>query len=73
MFFIQMQLRNMTDHYNELNDVHTDLLEIATETLDKKLQNFTTQIVTYNEERSLRRKGLNILIVWIRWNQFEQG
>ena len=50
----QMQLRNMTTHYNELNDIHNDLFMLATETLDIKLENFTNQINKYHEERSLR-------------------
>ena len=50
----QMQLRNMTTHYNELNDIHNDLFMLATETLDIKLDNFTNQINRYHEERSLR-------------------
>ena len=50
----QMQLRNMTTHYNELNDIHNDLFMLATETLDIKLENFTNQINSYHEERSLR-------------------
>ena len=50
----QMQLRNMTTHYNELNDIHNDLFMLATETLDIKLENFTNQINRYHEERSLR-------------------
>ena len=49
-----MQLRNMTTHYNELNDIHNDLFMLATETLDIKLENFTNQINKYHEERSLR-------------------
>ena len=50
----KMQLRNMTTHYNELNDIHNDLFMLATETLDSKLDNFTNQINRYHEERSLR-------------------
>ena len=56
----QMQLRNMTMHYNELNDIHNDLFMLATETLDIKLENFTNQINKYHEERSLRLKVVTI-------------
>ena len=56
----QMQLRNMTTHYNELNDIHNDLFMLATETLDLKLDNFTNQINRYHEERSLRMAVGNV-------------
>lgn len=54
----QMQLRNMTTHYTELNNIHNDLLMLATKTLDTKLENFTNEINRYHEERSLSETRL---------------